>query len=73
MKKFFSFILIAGLMSFFALFSMFIAEKTDVMQLNGRALGVSFSQEGDGQGSAPPVRLVKQYTHIAPITFRLRN
>ena len=47
MKNFFSFIMIAGLMSFFALFSMFIAEKTDVMQLNGRALGVSFSQEGD--------------------------
>ncbi len=47
MKNFFSLILIAGLMGFFALFSMFIAEKTDVLQLNGRALGVSFSQEGD--------------------------
>ncbi len=47
MKKFFSFMLIAGLMSFFAVLILFIAEKTDVMQLNGRSLGVNFSQDGD--------------------------
>ena len=39
--------IIAALMSFFSIFSMYIAEKTDVLQLNGRPLEVKFSQEGD--------------------------
>lgn len=47
MKNFLTFTIIALLMSFFALFSMYIAEKTDVLQLNGRVLEVSFAQEGD--------------------------
>lgn len=47
MKNFLTFTLIAALMTFFALFSMYVAEKTDVMQLNGRALNVRFSQDGD--------------------------
>ena len=47
MKNFSSFILIAALMSFFAIFTLFMVEKTDVLQLKGRSLGVSFSQEGD--------------------------
>ena len=47
MKNFLTFTIIALLMSFFALFSMYIAEKTDVLQLNGRVLEVSFTQEGD--------------------------
>ena len=34
-------------MSFFAIFTLFVVEKTDVLQLHGRSLGVSFSQEGD--------------------------
>ncbi|MBR0261961.1 MAG: SGNH/GDSL hydrolase family protein [Selenomonadaceae bacterium] len=47
MKNFLTFTIIAGLMAFFSIFSMYIAEKTDVMQLNGRMLEVNFSQEGD--------------------------
>ncbi|MBQ6006755.1 MAG: SGNH/GDSL hydrolase family protein [Selenomonadaceae bacterium] len=47
MKNFFTFMIIAALMSFFSIFSMYIAEKTDVLQLNGRPLEVKFSQEGD--------------------------
>lgn len=47
MKNFLTFAIIATLMSFFALFSLYIAEKTDVLQLNGRPLEVSFAQEGD--------------------------
>ncbi len=47
MKNFFTFTIIAVLLGFFAIFSMYIAEKTDVFQLNGRMLEVSFSQEGD--------------------------
>ena len=47
MKNFFTFMIIAALMSFFSIFSMYIAEKTDVLQLNGRLLEVKFSQEGD--------------------------
>ena len=47
MKNFLTFTTIAGLMAFFSIFSMYIAEKTDVLQLNGRMLEVSFSQEGD--------------------------
>lgn len=47
MKKFFTFAIIAALMSFFAIFIMYIAEKTDVLQLNGRPLEVKFTQEGD--------------------------
>lgn len=46
MKNFLTFAIIAALMSFFALFSLYIAEKTDVLQLNGRLLEVSFAQEG---------------------------
>ena len=47
MKNFLTFALIAALMAFFSIFSMFIAEKTDVLQLNGRPLEVSFAQKGD--------------------------
>ena len=47
MKNFLTFTLIAALMGFFAIFTLFIAEKTDVLQLNGRSPGVKFSQEGD--------------------------
>ena len=47
MKNFLTFTLIAVLLGFFSLFSLFIAEKTDVLQLNGRSLGVTFSQEGE--------------------------
>ena len=47
MKNFFTFAIIAALMSFFAIFGMYIVEKTDVLQLNGRSLEVSFTQEGD--------------------------
>ncbi len=47
MKNFFTFAIIAALMSFFAILSLYAAEKTDVLQLNGRALEVSFAQEGD--------------------------
>ena len=47
MKNFLTFTIIAGLMSFFVIFSMYIAEKTDVLQLNGRVLEVTFSQQGD--------------------------
>ena len=47
MKKFLTFAIIAALMSFFALLILFVAEKTDVFQLNGRTLEVSFTQEGD--------------------------
>ncbi len=47
MKNFLTFAVIAALMSFFALFGMYIAEKTDVLQLNGRPLEVTFVQEGD--------------------------
>ncbi|MBR3497598.1 MAG: SGNH/GDSL hydrolase family protein [Selenomonadaceae bacterium] len=47
MKNFLTFAIIAALMSFFALFGMYIAEKTDVLQLNGRPLEVTFVQEGD--------------------------
>ena len=47
MKNFFTFMIIAALMSFFSIFSMYIAEKTDVLQLNRRPLEVKFSQEGD--------------------------
>lgn len=47
MKNFFTFAIIAVLMAFFSLFGMYIAEKTDVLQLNGRLLEVSFSQDGD--------------------------
>lgn len=47
MKNFLTFAIIAALMSFFAIFIMYIAEKTDVLQLNGRPLEVSFAQEGD--------------------------
>ncbi len=47
MKNFFAFAIIAALMSFFSIFSMYIAEKTDVLQLNGRPLEVTFEQDGD--------------------------
>ena len=47
MKNFLTFMIIAVLMTFFSIFSMYIAEKTDVLQLNGRPLEVNFSQEGD--------------------------
>lgn len=47
MKNFLTFTILAALMTFFALLSMFAAEKTDVLQLQGRALNVTFAQEGD--------------------------
>ena len=47
MKNFLTFAIIAALMSFFAIFGMYIAEKTDVLQLNGRPLEVTFTQAGD--------------------------
>ena len=47
MKNFITFAVIAMLMSSFAIFGMYIAEKTDVLQLNGRPLEVNFTQEGD--------------------------
>ena len=36
MKNFLTFTLLAALLGFFSIFSLFIAEKTDVMQLNER-------------------------------------
>ena len=47
MKKFFTFVIIVALMTFFCLLTLYMAEKTDVLQLNGRALNVEFKQEGD--------------------------
>lgn len=47
MKNFLTFAIIAALMSFFAIFSLYMAEKTDVLQLNGRLLEVNFTQDGD--------------------------
>ena len=47
MKKIFTFIIIAALMAFFAVFGMYVAEKTDVLQFNGRDLEVTFTQDGD--------------------------
>ena len=47
MKNFLTFAIIAVLMSFFAIFGMYIAEKTDVLRLNGRDLEVNFTQEGE--------------------------
>lgn len=47
MKNFFTFTIIAALMTFFCLLSLYTAEKTDVLQLNGRALNIEFTQEGD--------------------------
>ena len=47
MKNFLTFTIIAALMVFFSIFIMYIAEKTDVLQLNGRPLEITFSQAGD--------------------------
>lgn len=47
MKNFFTFAIIAALMGFFSIFSMYIAERTDVFQLNGRPLEIKFTQDGD--------------------------
>lgn len=47
MKKFFTFTIVAVLMAFFVATIMYVAEKTDVLQLRGRALNVSFAQVGD--------------------------
>lgn len=47
MKKFLTFIILTALMTFFAIFSMYIAETTDVLQLNGHELEVTFTQDGD--------------------------
>ena len=47
MKNFFTFVIIAALMTLFCLLSLYVAEKTDVLQLNGRALNVRFLQQGD--------------------------
>ena len=46
-KNFVAFGVIAGLMFFFSVFSSFIAEITDVMQLHSQKLSPTFVQEGD--------------------------
>ena len=46
-KKILTFAIIAVLMTLFALLVMYVAEKTDVMKLNGRILNVTFAQAGD--------------------------
>ena len=47
MKNFLTFTIIATLMAFFSILIMYIVEKTDALQLNGRPLEVTFSQVGD--------------------------
>lgn len=47
MKKIATFIILAALTGFFAVMILFIAEKTDVLQIKNRPLEVSFSQDGD--------------------------
>ena len=47
MKNFLTFTVIGVLMTFFALLGMYVAEKTDLLHLNGRALNVDFTQDGD--------------------------
>ena len=47
MKNFFTFVIVVALMIFFSIGSMYVAEKTDVLNLNGRALNVTFAQSGD--------------------------
>ena len=47
MKNFLTFTVIAALMTFFALLILYAAEMTDVLQLHGRTLKVTFEQEGD--------------------------
>ena len=47
MKNFLTFTILAALMMSFAMLSLFAAEKTDVLRLKGRALNVTFAQEGD--------------------------
>lgn len=47
MKKIATFIILAALTGFFAVLILFIAEKTDVLQIKNRPLEVTFAQEGD--------------------------
>lgn len=47
MKNFIIFCVVFLLMAFFSIFSTFIAEMTDVLQLRDRNLEISFTQEGD--------------------------
>ncbi|MBR1645512.1 MAG: GDSL family lipase [Selenomonadaceae bacterium] len=47
MKKIATFIILAALTGFFSVLILFIAEKTDVLQIKNRPLEVTFAQEGD--------------------------
>jgi len=47
MKNFLTFLVIAALMTFFAIFILYIAERTDVLHLQERELEVTFAQAGD--------------------------
>ena len=71
MKNFLTFAILAALMSFFAIFGMYIAEKTDVLQLNGRPLEVTFSQSGDDtlmRWRPLPYPCVYKITTVSPTT-----
>lgn len=46
-KKFLTFAIIVALMTFFVLLIMYVAEKTDVLHIQGRVLNVTFAQSGD--------------------------
>ncbi len=47
MKKIATYIILAALTGFFAVLILFIAEKTDVLQIKNSPLEVTFAQEGD--------------------------
>ena len=71
MKNFLTFVILAALMTFFAIFGMYIAEKTDVLQLNGRPLEVTFSQSGDDtlmRWRPLPYPCVYKITTVSPTT-----
>ncbi len=71
MKNFLTFAIIAALMTFFVIFGMYIVEKTDVLQLNGRELDVTFSQQGDDilmRWKPLPYPCVYKITTVSPTT-----
>ena len=71
MKNFLTFLILAALMTFFAIFGMYIAEKTDVLQLNGRPLDVTFSQSGDDtlmRWRPLPYPCIYKITTVSPTT-----
>ncbi|MBR3745718.1 MAG: GDSL family lipase, partial [Selenomonadaceae bacterium] len=47
MKKIATYIILAALTGFFAVLILFIAEKTDVLQIKNSPIEVTFAQEGD--------------------------